>query len=71
MPLTGEAKKAYNRRKYVETERHRIRLLPFAGVDGEGGDIDTGRQEYLLLRAGEHVLETGQPLTPMECLRRR
>lgn len=41
--------------------------LDFSGVDGEGGDID-GSHEYLLLRAGEHVLETGHPLTAEECL---
>lgn len=69
MPLTGEAKKTYNRRKYAESGRQQARLLPFAGVDGEGGDIETGRQEYLLLRAGTQVLETGKPLQPMECLR--
>jgi hypothetical protein len=40
--------------------------VPFAGVDGEGGDID-GTHEYLLLRAGRHLLETGKPLTPYEC----
>jgi hypothetical protein len=36
-------------------------------VDGEGGDID-GQHEYLLLRAGDTVLETGRPLTWQECL---
>lgn len=42
---------------------------PFVGVDGEGGDFyGNGGHEYLLIRAGEHVLETGQPLTVMECL---
>jgi hypothetical protein len=42
---------------------------PFVGVDGEGGNIGvSGRHEYLLLRAGEHVLETGMPLTSIECL---
>jgi hypothetical protein len=41
-------------------------LKPFAGVDGEGGDID-GKHEYLMLRAGDHLLETGKPLTPYEC----
>lgn len=41
--------------------------LPFAGTDGEGGDID-GCHEYLLLRAGDHVLETGRPLMALECL---
>jgi hypothetical protein len=39
----------------------------FVGVDGEGGDID-GHHEYLLLRAGNQVLETGHPLTAEECL---
>jgi hypothetical protein len=39
---------------------------PFCGVDGEGGEIN-GRHEYLLLRAGEHVLETGKPLTTGDC----
>lgn len=42
---------------------------PFVGVDGEGGDFyGDGGHEYLLLRAGETVLETGQPLTTVECL---
>lgn len=42
---------------------------PFVGVDGEGGDFyGDGGHEYLLLRAGEHVLETGRPLTSGECL---
>ncbi|MGH7744085.1 MAG: DNA polymerase, partial [Candidatus Dormibacteria bacterium] len=42
---------------------------PFAGVDGEGGDYySNGGHEYLLLRAGERVLETGAPLTLVECL---
>lgn len=53
-------------------DRHRDRRIanlrkPFTGVDGEGGNID-GRHEYLLLRAGEHVLESGSPLTWRECL---
>lgn len=39
----------------------------FCGVDGEGGNFDTGH-EYMLLRAGEYVLETGNPLTWQECL---
>ena len=42
-------------------------VMPFAAVDGEGGDIDA-KHEYLLLRAGERVLETGEPLNPYECL---
>lgn len=39
----------------------------FVGVDGEGGDI-RGSHEYLLLRAGTYVLETGDPLTWEQCL---
>lgn len=41
-------------------------LTPFAGVDGEGGDID-GNHEYLMLRAGDHLLDTGRPLSAYEC----
>jgi len=55
------------------TDRHRNRReqhlgrKSFVGVDGEGGNID-GRHEYLLLRAGNHALETGNPLTYRQCL---
>jgi len=35
-------------------------------VDGEGGDIDN-RHEYLLLRAGDHVLIGDKPLTFEDC----
>lgn len=42
---------------------------PFMGVDGEGaGTDDIGRQHYMLLRAGDRELYTGQPLTTLECL---
>lgn len=40
---------------------------PFAGVDGEGGNIG-GRHEYLLLSVGRSSLETGSPLRPSETL---
>jgi hypothetical protein len=36
-------------------------------VDGEGGEI-ASRHQYLLLRAGSRVLETGFPLSTQECL---
>ena len=60
-------------------DRHisRMKLKPFVGVDGEGATrfyvnkegICEARHEYLLLRAGkDHVLETGYPLTTLECL---
>lgn len=39
----------------------------FIGADGEGGDI-ADRHEYLLLRVGHEVLETGTPLTPADTL---
>jgi hypothetical protein len=39
----------------------------FIGVDGEGGNIN-GSHEYLLLRAGDWILETGSPLRWQECL---
>lgn len=42
---------------------------PFIGVDGEGAGEDTqGRQNYMLLRAGERELFTGKPLSTWECL---
>lgn len=41
-------------------------IRPFVGVDGEGGNL-AGSHEYLLLRAGDAVLETGKPLRPDEC----
>lgn len=48
---------------------------PFVGVDGEGGNVPEpgalfgDSHEYLLLRAGDQVLETGAPLTWGECLK--
>lgn len=55
-------------------DRHRTRRSgpkPFCGVDGEGGNLGllpVKDHHYLLLRAGEHALETGEPLRTMECL---
>lgn len=43
------------------TRTRRKARLPFAGVDGEGGDI-AGRHQYLLLRAGDSVYEPGSAL---------
>lgn len=53
-------------------DRHRARRTenvrkPFVGIDGEGGNFGSGH-EYMLLRAGNHVLETGAPLTWQDCL---
>lgn len=41
------------------------RLRPFAGVDGEGGNVN-GRHEYLMLAMGTDVLYLGYPLTYKE-----
>lgn len=72
-PAVRAAKrKAYNQ-QHAETRRQQhmdnrhAKAKPFCGTDGEGGDIN-GHHEYLLLRAGEFVLETGKPLTTEECL---
>lgn len=44
-------------------------LRPFCGVDGEGaGKNRQGQQHYLYLRAGDHQLWTGKPLTTKQCL---
>ncbi len=49
--------------------KRRIDSRPFVGVDGEGcGLDDKQRQNYMLLRAGDRELYTGQPLTTRECL---
>jgi DNA polymerase type B, organellar and viral len=67
-------RKAYNQQhrekrniQLRERRRQTEVLSPFVGVDGEGGEIN-GRHEYLLLRAGDKVLETGRPLRTLECL---
>lgn len=55
-------------------DRHRTRRSgpkPFCGVDGEGGNLGllpVLDHHYLLLRAGEFALETGEPLHTHECL---
>lgn len=54
------------RKEDRHADRRKIRPS-FCGVDGEGGSI-RGSHEYLLLRAGQFVLETGEPLHALECL---
>ena len=79
MPYKNPAdRKAWNvayAQRIKGTPKHKASQLAkkpirtFIGVDGEGGTLVPGeRQEYLLLRAGKHVLETGSPLTADECL---
>lgn len=70
---TLSERRARIRKQDRHLDRNRGRR-PFAGVDGEGGNIalegtEGLSHEYLLLRAGDHVLETGEPLSTMECLR--
>ena len=70
------ARRTENRRAERITE---LMSIPFIGVDGEGGEVEdpqmvlfgpnSTRHEYLLLRAGDEVLETGEPLTWYECFR--
>lgn len=50
-------------------DRHANRetLKPFAGVDGEGGNVH-GRHEYMLLRAGRQSRTNPDGLTWQECL---
>lgn len=83
MPLSKQANAARMRAKratvggrtYERDSKRRTRAItgpgsssrPFAGIDGEGGNVG-GRHEYLLLRAGNHSLETAAPLTTAECL---
>lgn len=66
---TEHGKKA--RREYEREKRREIILArPFVGVDGEGAGTDPlGRQNYVLLRAGDQVLwKGGRNLTAAECL---
>lgn len=58
--------KSQTRRQPSAQRASRRGLLPFAGVDGEGGDVG-GKHEFLMLRAGDRLLETGEPLSPYEC----
>lgn len=69
----GGDRNAQARRRTVRNRVARLADKPFCGVDGEGGNLpDPGtlfgtRHEYLLLRAGSLVLETGNPLSFWEC----
>src|SRR6266487_3962473 len=62
---TENMRTLYDRKK----DRHRERqtLRPFAGVDGEGGNV-WGRHEYMLLRAGRRVITNPAGLGWRECL---
>jgi hypothetical protein len=66
------AKSATNkwRRSRITPHKGRMRTAPFVGCDGEGGGVDAdGRQNYLLLRAGDSVLfNDNQRLTTKDCL---
>lgn len=54
--------RAADRRPRVKPDR------PFVGIDGEGAGTDeTGRQLFMLLRAGADELFTGKPLSTRAC----
>lgn len=60
--------------RLAEQLRKPGKVMPFAGVDGEGGNVDDDgalfgkKHEYFLLRAGQHTLRTGARLSSYECL---
>lgn len=62
----------YATRRATDPEKNRS-LREFRGIDGEGGNVpEPGtlfgtRHQYLSLRAGEHLLELGRPLTYEDC----
>jgi hypothetical protein len=69
MPKGGQPSSAYKKlhdKKYPENRE-------FRGVDGEGGNVPISdalfgtRHQYLSLRVGPDVLETGKPLTWHDC----
>jgi hypothetical protein len=72
MPNGGvERHNAATRKLYDKSKNAQER--EFRGVDGEGGNVPDpntlfgDRHQYLTLRAGPDVLETGQPLEWYEC----
>lgn len=74
--LNGVPVGSYNHGLHRQPYQSKFHAMPFCGVDGEGGNLETAQQplwehstthEYLLLRAGEFVLDTGKPLGWEEC----
>jgi hypothetical protein len=63
------AERAQRHRQEHDRRKRRTADRPFVGVDGEGcGTDELGRQHYMLMRAGDRELYTGQPLTTVQCL---
>src|SRR5215472_7580485 len=69
----GAERTNYQTRKLYDKGKNHG-LWPFIGVDGEGGNVpEEGtlfgtRHQYLSLRAGAELLETGHPLEFRECM---
>lgn len=72
--MSGGGVERHNKytRKLYDTNKYPS-LWPFRGVDGEGGNVaEEGtlfgtRHQYLSLRIGPNLLETGKPLSWREC----
>ena len=64
----GGTLKNLPRRQREPAKGRQPKRASFCGIDGEGWDVD-GRHEYMLLRAGEFKLYTGESLNTWECLR--
>lgn len=74
MPKGDRGERYHNaatRKLYDKTKNHGI--WEFRGVDGEGGNVEEEgtlfgtRHQYLSLRCGPDLLETGRPLSWQEC----
>src|SRR5215831_7308048 len=72
MPHGGLERHNRATRKLYDKSKYRS-LWEFRGVDGEGGNVaEEGtlfgtRHQYLSLRCGPYLLETGRPLDWREC----
>jgi hypothetical protein len=66
--LPESERRERSRRQAAAYRASHAKIRPFVGVDGEGGNIG-GNHLYLLLRAGEHSVESDTGLKPLDCLR--
>lgn len=72
MPKDDITRVNWATRKVLDLEKNRA-IREFRGVDGEGGNVPEegtlfgDRHQYLTLRIGGDLLDTGKPLTWQEC----